>query len=54
MRKSFERAGNPLLIMTYTVALPGFIEVYAHPALVELAGAAEIRAQRQRQEHEGL
>src|SRR5271165_4446358 len=39
MRKSFERAGYPL--RTFTFSLPGLIEVYPHPALVELAGAAE-------------
>lgn len=36
---SFRRAGYPLL--TETIAAPGLIEVYPHPALVELMGASE-------------
>jgi hypothetical protein len=39
LRESFERAGYPL--RTDRLALPGVIEVYPHPALVELAGALE-------------
>lgn len=39
LKQSFERAGYPL--RTTTVATPGLIEVYPHPALVELAGTAE-------------
>jgi predicted RNase H-like nuclease len=39
LRKSFENAGYPLL--TEKVARPGLIEVYPHPALVELANAPE-------------
>jgi predicted RNase H-like nuclease len=39
LRKGFERAGYPL--QTETVTLPGIIEVYPHPALVELAVAKE-------------
>jgi len=35
----FRRAGYPLL--TQTIAPPGLIEVYPHPALVELTGASE-------------
>jgi hypothetical protein len=37
LRKSLELAGYPLL--TNNMALQGAIEVYPHPALVELAGA---------------
>jgi predicted RNase H-like nuclease len=39
LREGFERAGYPLL--TNTIAQSGVIEVYPHPALVELAGASE-------------
>ena len=39
LREAFERAGYPLL--TDTIAPLGAIEVYPHPALVELAGASE-------------
>jgi hypothetical protein len=39
LREGFERAGYPL--RTRMVEPPGLIEVYPHPALVELAGAAE-------------
>ena len=39
LRQSFELAGYPLC--TDTIASPGLIEVYPHPALVELAGAAK-------------
>jgi predicted RNase H-like nuclease len=39
LTESLERAGYPL--RTDTVAPPGVIEVYPHPALVELAGASE-------------
>jgi predicted RNase H-like nuclease len=38
LKTGFQRAGYPLL--TNTVASPGIIEVYPHPALVELAGAS--------------
>ena len=38
LRQSFERAGYPLL--TNMRAPVGLIEVYPHPALVELAGAS--------------
>jgi predicted RNase H-like nuclease len=38
LRKSFHQAGYPLL--THAVATPGVVEVYPHPALVELAGAS--------------
>jgi predicted RNase H-like nuclease len=38
LRQSFERAGYPLL--TNMMAPVGLIEVYPHPALVELAGAS--------------
>jgi predicted RNase H-like nuclease len=38
LRESFERAGYPR--RTYRLAHPGVIEVYPHPALVELLGAA--------------
>jgi predicted RNase H-like nuclease len=34
LRESFHMAGYPLL--TNTIAPPGVIEVYPHPALVEL------------------
>ncbi len=37
LRESFERAGYPL--RTDRLARPGVIEVYPHPALVELLGA---------------
>ncbi|WP_193368034.1 DUF429 domain-containing protein [Pelagibius marinus] len=37
LREDFHRAGFPL--RTTTMAVPGLIEVYPHPALVELAGA---------------
>ncbi|MGO8975610.1 MAG: DUF429 domain-containing protein, partial [Steroidobacteraceae bacterium] len=39
LREGFERAGYPLL--TNTIAPRGVIEVYPHPALVELASASE-------------
>jgi len=39
LKESFERAGYPL--QTNTVVPPGVIEVYTHPALVELADASE-------------
>ena len=39
LRQGFERAGYPLL--TRQASPPGLIEVYPHPALVELAGASE-------------
>jgi predicted RNase H-like nuclease len=39
LREGFERAGFPL--QTDRLAPPGVIEVYPHPALVELAGALE-------------
>jgi predicted RNase H-like nuclease len=39
LRQGFERAGYPL--QTGMVEPPGLIEVYPHPALVELAGAAK-------------
>jgi predicted RNase H-like nuclease len=39
LREGFERAGYPL--QTDRLAPPGVIEVYPHPALVELAGALE-------------
>ncbi len=39
LREGFERAGYPL--RTSSVATPGLVEVYPHPALVELAGAFE-------------
>lgn len=39
MRRGFDEAGYPLL--TKAVASPGLIEVYPHPALVELSGAPE-------------
>jgi predicted RNase H-like nuclease len=39
LRKGFEQAGYPL--RTDAAVPPGVIEVYPHPALVELAGAAE-------------
>ena len=39
LRESFERAGYPL--GTDRLALPGVIEVYPHPALVELLGASK-------------
>jgi hypothetical protein len=39
LREGFERAGYPL--QTDRLARPGVIEVYPHPALVELAGALE-------------
>ena len=39
LRESFERAGYPL--RTNTIASPGVIEVYPHPALVELSGARQ-------------
>ena len=38
LKIAFEQAGYPLL--TSAVASPGTIEVYPHPALVELAGAS--------------
>jgi predicted RNase H-like nuclease len=38
VRESFDLAGYPLL--TNIMALAGLIEVYPHPALVELAGAS--------------
>jgi predicted RNase H-like nuclease len=38
-RKEFEAAGYPL--RTTSIASPGLIEVYPHPALVELAKAAK-------------
>jgi predicted RNase H-like nuclease len=38
LKTGFERAGYPLL--TNAVASPGVIEVYPHPALVELASAS--------------
>ena len=38
LRQSFDRAGYPLL--TNMMAPVGLIEVYPHPALVELAGAS--------------
>jgi predicted RNase H-like nuclease len=38
LKIDFEQAGYPLL--TSAAALPGTIEVYPHPALVELAGAS--------------
>jgi predicted RNase H-like nuclease len=38
LREGFELAGYPLL--TAKIATPGLVEVYPHPALVELAGAA--------------
>lgn len=39
LRGSFERAGYPLC--TSDIRTPGLIEVYPHPALIELADAAE-------------
>jgi predicted RNase H-like nuclease len=39
LRESFERAGYPL--GTDRLARPGVIEVYPHPALVELLGASK-------------
>jgi len=39
LRESIERAGYPL--RTASVVPPGLIEVYPHPALVELSGAGE-------------
>lgn len=39
LRIGFEAAGYPL--QTVVIAPPGLIEVYPHPALVELANAAE-------------
>ena len=39
LRESFEQSGYPL--QTDRVACPGLIEVYPHPALVELAGASK-------------
>ncbi len=39
LTEDFARAGYPL--RTETIATPGLIEVYPHPALVELTGAAE-------------
>jgi predicted RNase H-like nuclease len=39
LRSAFEAAGYPLL--TRVLRPPGVIEVYPHPALVELAGACE-------------
>ena len=39
LREGFERAGYPL--QTDRLAPPSVIEVYPHPALVELAGALE-------------
>jgi predicted RNase H-like nuclease len=39
LREDFARAGYPLL--TTNIALPGLIEVYPHPALVELTGASK-------------
>jgi predicted RNase H-like nuclease len=39
LRQAFEQAGYPL--QTDNCSAPGIIEVYPHPALVELAGAAE-------------
>jgi predicted RNase H-like nuclease len=39
LKNGFERAGYPL--RTDTIAPKGVIEVYPHPALVELAGASE-------------
>ncbi len=40
LKENFERTGYPL--RTTSAATPGLIEVYPHPALVELAGAAEL------------
>ena len=37
--ETFERAGYPL--RRDRIATPGLIEVYSHPALVELSGAPE-------------
>jgi len=39
LTRDFTRAGYPLL--TTAIAPPGVIEVYPHPALVELTGASE-------------
>jgi predicted RNase H-like nuclease len=39
LTQDFARAGHPLL--TQAITPPGLIEVYPHPALVELTGAAE-------------
>jgi len=39
LNESFRQAGYPL--QTVTITTPGMIEVYPHPALVELAGARE-------------
>jgi predicted RNase H-like nuclease len=39
LRRGFEAGGYPLL--TSVVKTPGLIEVYPHPALIELAGACE-------------
>jgi predicted RNase H-like nuclease len=39
LRENFERAGYPL--QTIAISAPGLIEVYPHPALVELAHAPE-------------
>jgi predicted RNase H-like nuclease len=39
LRKGFEAGGYPLL--TTVAKAPGLIEVYPHPALIELAGASE-------------
>jgi predicted RNase H-like nuclease len=39
LRESFERASYPL--QTTVISPPGLIEVYPHPALVELANACE-------------
>lgn len=38
LRADFEEAGYPLC--TDALAIPGLIEVYPHPALIELTGAA--------------
>ena len=39
LNEGFARAGYPL--RTVTITTPGLIEVYPHPALVELTGASE-------------
>jgi predicted RNase H-like nuclease len=39
LQLGFEKAGFPLL--TNSIQLPGIIEVYPHPALIELAAASE-------------
>jgi hypothetical protein len=40
LREGFEQAGYPL--SPTAIATPGLIEVYPHPALVELSGTARV------------